>query len=128
MSWINIITELAINQSSTSRKQRQFIGLILLLLMGMFLVKWYQEASYSPTLLIAFCATSLLMLKPIIVKPLLFAWLVLGGIMGEITSLIILGIIYFFFLTPAGFFKKKTSENGNWKDVKESSKKLKNLY
>ena len=128
MNWIKHIINIALHQSSHKRKQMQFIGLILIILVGLSFVKWQQEEIYSLPLLLATGSLFLLLFKPIIVKPILAGWLVLGGLLGEVSSFIILGFLYFVFLTPASFLKKKNTYKGNWKNVDISTKPLKNLY
>lgn len=122
--------------SSLKRKQRQFGLLFSAILLGIALYAGYTHSFYKNSVLIGFGIALLLLIVsfflPSVLKWPLLIWFYLGKILGEITSTIILGIIYFIVFTPITFlrrvFKKKEHEASGW--VNRENKKIdyKKLY
>lgn len=111
MSWIKS-TILEINVlSNTKLKQKQFGYLVLSILLFLFVTTYYKSnlvfhykevVLLSSIFVILFCVLVL----PKSFRIFLFVWLLTGRLLGEITSFILLSIIYFLVLFPVVLFKK----------------------
>lgn len=128
MSWIKSSLETIRDNSSSKNKQRQFGILVVLFLLLICCVSLYKEGLvYTPkqisTAIGACIVLIAIFLQPIIFYPFLFIWLFIGNILGEISSFIILGTVYYFMLSPITFFLKlihKKKESTGWMDKEES--------
>ncbi|GAA0729681.1 hypothetical protein GCM10009430_40060 [Aquimarina litoralis] len=118
MSWIKDNISIVKKNSLNKKKQRQFGSLIVAFLLLVFFVSVYKEGLvFNDKQKISFFVSSLLVIFtwvfPIIFFPFLFIWLFIGNILGEITSFVILGIVYYVLFTPISLFLKK-KENTGW--------------
>ncbi|WP_299438781.1 SxtJ family membrane protein [uncultured Aquimarina sp.] len=128
MSWIKDTLETVHQNSNAKRKQRQFGGLIIAFLLLLFFVSVYKEGLIlnSKQLYTAIGSVILLIvvfLIPVVFYPFLFIWLFIGNILGEISSFIILGIVYYLLLSPITLLLKITNKKKvitGWVDKKES--------
>ena len=116
MSWINRTHSAVLELAKSKKKQRQFIVLIALVFAVVGGVKWYQEKDFLiPFIIVGSLIVTLVL--PIIWFPILVLWFWFGKVMGEISSTIILGFIYFGFFFPITFIRRvfgKKAEIG-WK-------------
>ncbi|WP_299185195.1 SxtJ family membrane protein [uncultured Aquimarina sp.] len=128
MSWISGVIDIVQDNSSAKRKQQQFGGLVLVLLLLIFCVSVYKDGfifnAKQTNTAISFMVVSIItILLPILFYPFLFVWLFVGNILGEISSFVILGIVYYLLFFPITSVlritnKKKTTTG--WIDKKES--------
>lgn len=124
MNWIKDKIRKSVEISSESKKQKQFgflvSGFLLLLLVKSFYKDGFlfdfKQISFLISLIVAI---SIIFLKPNLLRPILFFWMFLGQILGEIMSFIVFAITYYVFLIPivslTKLFEKKTENNG-WID------------
>lgn len=127
MSWINTTIKTVYKHSLDSKKQRQFGVIILGVLVLILGVSIYKEGWLFSTKQLVTGIGSIIMLIVILIipkllSPFLLLWLFIGNILGEISSFIILGIVYYLMLCPITLIQrmmgKKTSPKG-WIDKKE---------
>lgn len=122
MRWIkNIYSE--VHQNSIQiKKQNQFGLLLLVIMVVLLMVSFYKNGFLLDTKQL-WLASSLVIiglitfLAPKIFYPFLVIWLCIGAVLGEITSFIILGILYYCFITPITFIlriKNKKEYGSGW--------------
>lgn len=111
MSWIKNTLETLEKNSKDKGKQRQFGVLVIAFLLLLFFVSVYKEGlilnSKQLYTITGSALTGIVMFFiPVIFYPFLFIWLFIGNILGEISSFIILGIVYYALFTPITFILK----------------------
>jgi hypothetical protein len=110
LNWIKDTYQTVFNQASLIKKQRQFAFLFAFILIGVGLYisynKSFKEDSSLISAAIGLGLVAVGLLFPKILKWPLIIWLFTGKIMGEITSTLILGFIYFFVFTPVTLLKR----------------------
>ncbi len=109
------------------KKQIQFIGLFVTLLVLSLTYSLYHKEGSGMIRPIALTLLLGSLTYPKITKPLLFIWMLFGLLLSEITSFIMLFIVFYFILTPIALIKKKTQNTGVWNAVKRV-KNYKNMY
>ncbi len=125
MKWINIIMESAMVIANKASVQRQFIGLMgVLFLLGSYYFNWHFSMMEYAIIAGVF---GVLFIKPVLIRPILFCWMLLGAFMGELSSFIVLSILYFLIFTPISWFKKREINEGNWKPIKRQQN-LENMF
>lgn len=111
MSWIDSILKTAKTNSLKSSKTRWFVGMIAVLLIFVN-YRFY----FNLELLIGSCIIGVYLVIslfiPKIIQPLLYGWLVFGGVLGEITGTILLAIVYFVAAWPMKVFIPKAKAKG----------------
>ncbi len=120
MSWIKRTYRQVEALSSQRRKQRQFI--ILMTIIGTFLAlfQWYKEVPFENTLYV----TGGVLLTWIYPKgwyiPLIL-WFFIGKVLGEITSTIVLGVVFYLLFFPITFVRRLMlpSDESGWVKVNE---------
>lgn len=128
MNWIKDQLNNIKNNSLGSKKQRQFGFLLLFILALIIGISIYKDGfifnskQQLCTMLFALFL-GITFVFPKIFTPVLFLWLIFGAIIGEISSFIILGIIYYFFFSPITIvlrvFKKEKTYKPKWIERKE---------
>lgn len=128
MDWINEL----LNVAKNTKKQKQFLwmaGGILFIFWG---YKLYETGDiHYPLLIIASGCFLISFISAILALPILFVWLLFGKVMGEITSTIILFIIYYFVFAPLSLIlnmSKKDISKPNWIERKNKEINYKKLY
>ncbi|MHA7057588.1 SxtJ family membrane protein [Aquimarina sp. M1] len=124
MNWIKSNFSIVKKNSLDKKKQKQFGGLVTVFLLAVYFVSVYKNGlvfndKQIITLVSAIVLGGLVLLRPVIIFPFLFIWLFLGNILGEISSFIILGIVYYLLFTPISFFlkmKRKKNDHIGWLD------------
>lgn len=113
MWWTSFFGKLRQN-ADRKKIQRQFLLILLLVAFSYFGYKFWKQGFADNTLLfglgITIVSGSMLYFIPILLKPLLYLWLLLGMVLGEITSFILLGIIYYLVFFPITFILRKSSK------------------
>ena len=123
MNWIKDQFNVIRNNSLDSKKQKQFGFLLLFILLLIVGTSIYKEGlifnakqQLSAILMVLFMGITILF--PKIFFPILLIWFIFGAIIGEISSFIILGIIYYLFFSPITIFmrifKKEVTCKPKW--------------
>ncbi|MFT7156988.1 MAG: hypothetical protein ACI8Q1_002003, partial [Parvicella sp.] len=76
------------------------------------------------------CTIAMLLITiliPSVLKATLQIWFVLGSILGEITSTLILGVIYFLLFVPINLFRRNKIKSG-WQKVDDTDRDFEKLY
>lgn len=135
MNWINDQCCAIRKNSSQRKKQRQFGGLFLVIIGVLLAVSFFKNGFLLDVKQIVlssvfFTLSVLTLVLPKILSPFLFIWLFIGFVFGEITSFIIMGILYYCFLSPMVVFLrlKSKKENKNGWINKENKIDYKKLY
>ena len=114
MWWTNFFEKLRKN-SAKKRIQRQFLLILVVFALGYLgYGYWKHFFSIQQALLglgVTFLFGLVLYILPRLLKPLLYLWLLLGMLLGEITSFILLGIIYYLLFFPITFILRVTRKN-----------------
>ena len=129
MNWIKKFYIKSEEFASSLKKQRQMCWLITLILV-MFSI--YRFVFFEPinqfviaSISIIFVLLGIVRFYPKLMYYPLLVWMLLGQILGEITSTIILGLVYFGLFFPITFFirifRKKKEEIGWVKRPEELS-------
>ena len=128
MNWINSIKLEALSR----KKQQQFLWLAVLLATLAIGWHYYQNQTINYYLIgIALFCILISFVVPFLVYPLLFAWLIFGKIMGEITSTVVLFMIYYLFFTPIALLirvNNKKIDKPMWIKRKQSEINYKKMY
>lgn len=111
MNWIKVKIEHAKKISLELRKQKQF-GFLVSIFVLLILVKTFYKNGFlldgKQLILISVLVlcVSITIVKSELLKIILFFWMLLGQVLGGITSSIVLVITYYIFLTPIVIFVK----------------------
>jgi len=123
MSWIKLLLNKAEINSSLRKIQLQFLGILLIVAISFIGYKCYTNIWSLHQLLLSIgiilIITIVIIIKPVVLKPVLFFWLLLGLILGKITSTIVLGFIFYFLFFPITFIirvknRKKNKHKTGW--------------
>jgi hypothetical protein len=121
MNWIKH-THISITQFAASRiKQREFLWLLSGISLLIFGYNWYDGRADYISLIIAIALFIFSILFQRIVKPILYLWMFFGRILSEITSFIILAIIFIIGIIPIGIFYRLSKSKTGWDNVKEKT-------
>lgn len=105
MKWTKAIVKSVHQNSQNSKKQKQFGYLLVLVLVVYLGISFYKKGIIFDTKqtvalgLLLVCILIIIIHKKLF-YPILFLWLLIGEILGKITSTIVLSIIYFLLFTP----------------------------
>lgn len=128
MYWIKNIWKNSGELASGQKKQRQFGGMILGILGLVLFIRLWNENEITYGLLGCTIAMLLItILIPSVLKATLQIWFVLGSILGEITSTLILGVIYFLLFVPINLFRRNKIKSG-WQKVDDTDRDFEKLY
>jgi hypothetical protein len=128
MYWIKDIWKNSGELASGQKKQRQFGGMILGILGLVLFIRLWNENEITYGLLGCTIAMLLItILIPSVLKATLQIWFVLGSILGEITSTLILGVIYFLLFVPINLFRRNKIKSG-WQKVDDTDRDFEKLY
>ncbi len=112
MSWINKKIKISAHLAAQKKKQQQFLWLFAALFIGVFgYGVWDDNLNYIPAII----GGGLLLLSfvfPKLIQPVLLGWMLLGMLLSELFSPIVLGLIYFIGIVPSRLFVKKNPGNG----------------
>jgi hypothetical protein len=128
MYWIKNIWKNSGELANGQKKQRQFGGMILGILGLVVVIRFWNENQITYGLLGCTIAMLLItILIPSVLKATLQIWFVLGSILGEITSTLILGVIYFLLFVPINLFRRNKIKSG-WQKVDDTDRDFEKLY
>ncbi len=128
MNWIKETFNKILQNSIKAIKQKQFgylVSGILLCFLGLSIYNngfvWDIKQIVLSTIILF--NLGITMICPKIFFPILFIWFVIGELLGQISSFIILAILYYLVFSPITIimrvFNKKTIYKAEWIDKKE---------
>ena len=135
MNWINRAWNKSMKLANTKKMQRQFAFLLLAFLLGLIsyaLVVGNIDKVFLVTggvLILLVILISLFRLKWMLFP--LLIWLILGQILGEITSTIVLAFIYYLIFSPITFLIrifKKNEEKVGWQEINSMNSDYRKLF
>jgi hypothetical protein len=97
-------------------KKAKNVRKFALLLTGVILVHYFVAVPFEWSLhlpIVGFLLVGMLLTQ--LLQPFLYLWMWIGTLLGEITSTIILGVVFFILLLPISLFVKKKNDNTGWK-------------
>lgn len=118
MSWIKDTHVSTTSIASQKKKQRQFIGLILMVI-GYFL--WSKNQNYTTSIAISFVFLCTMLFLPKLIQPVLYLWIFLGKIISEISSTIVLSILFFGGIFPIKVLRSKPKNSTGWISPKNTT-------
>lgn len=134
MNWIKRTYKNIVDLAYTKNKQRQFAFLFSVILLAFGVYFGFTHSFVKLSVLVSIGVGVTLLLIGLII-PLFFIWpliiwLFIGKIMGEITSTVILGVIYFFVFSPITLIKRLflSKKTAGWVKRKNSQIDYKKLY
>lgn len=137
MNWIKQIITSAKSKAEEDNMQRQFAWLMIafcgIYVVYRFYIGFQMDLRLWVVLILAICFMMLLVSnKTGILRHVLLVWFTIGFFLGEISSTIILGFIYWIIFTPIVVFlnllsKKETTTSEGWSDY-ESSENYEQMY
>ncbi len=111
MQWTDFFKKVAKN-SDNVKIQKQFSIILLLLFSGILSYGYWKQEFSLKAFVVGLAAILLLAIIlhkiPKLLRPLLYIWLLFGMVLGEITAIILLGIIYYLLFFPITFILRKT--------------------
>ena len=135
MNWINRAWNKSMKLANTKKMQRQFAFLLLAFLLGLIsyaLVVGNIDKVFLVTggvLILLVILIGLFRLKWMLFP--LSIWLILGQLLGEITSTIVLAFIYYLIFFPITFLIrifKKNEEKVGWQEINSMNSDYRKLY
>lgn len=103
------------SDQAVTPKELQNFGLIMaamLILMFVIVLPWlfsYQAPWWPWVAALLFASTALVL--PTLLRPVYYAWLKLGNVLGWVNTHIIMGVIYFLVLLPIGLVMRALGKN-----------------
>lgn len=110
--WIKNTHQKNLSFSASSKNARWFSVIMILIIALVFTIRNSSEY-LVPSILGAYFLVSLVL--PKVGLPVLYLWMWVGSVMGQIISSIFLGVIYFFILLPISLLVKKADYAPQWK-------------
>jgi len=117
--------------------QRQFLGILTLIALAIVLYRYFKiDVDLYTTLLLAgvvIIVATLFYFLPKLLQPLLYIWLLFGLLLGEITSTLILGLVFYILFFPITFILRKirsknAAEEEGWFSRKDDVIDYEKLY
>lgn len=121
MNWIKKIHKSVSLFSKNKKKQKEFLWLVAGIILIIFGYKWYNASINYTMLIIAAVLFVISFTFPKIIQPILYLWMYFGRILSEITSFIILALIFIFGIIPMGIFYRLSRNKTGWVNVKDST-------
>ena len=90
-----------------TKKQTTDFGLVAILTLIFFALYLHNEQF----VVAAFIVTLVTIVVPILFYPFAVVWFGLSGLMGEVSSRLILGLVFLTVVMPVGFFRKLTGKD-----------------
>lgn len=113
MNWIKASLTKSLKIAIRKNKQQQFLWLISTIFLIVFSYQYYQSTPLYYLLYLSLISYLLSFFFTKIAFPFLYIWMFIGIILSEISSTIVLGVIYFLCFLPLRFLKiRKKSKNG----------------
>jgi len=121
MNWIKHTHRSVTQFARRRKKQREFLWLLAGITLLIFGYKWYNgEADYN-SLIVAIALFILSIIFQKIAQPILYIWMFFGRLLSEITSFIILALIFILGIIPMGIFYRPSKSKTGWDNVKEKT-------
>ncbi len=126
MWWTRLLKKLRKNTNST-KIQRQFLLILAFIVFAIigysFWKQLFSETALFLSLAISIVSVVLIYFLPLLLKPVLFVWLLLGMLLGELTSFLLLGVIYYLLFFPITFILRRSSKGDKYDTPKWRSRK-----
>ena len=128
MQWINSFLNTVLSQAKQIKKQKQFGWLIFSIVLLIASYNCYENHNtYVALYLFLICLLFVFVnyTLPIVYYIPLIIWLTIGKTIGEITSSLVLFIVYYLFFSPITLIKRlftKSSLKSGW--IKRENKKI----
>ena len=104
-----------------TKEQTKEFGMVLVLIL-IFISIYKRDYNYVK---VAFILTLITLLFPMVFYPIAFCWFGLGKLLGNISSVILLSIIFFLVVVPVGLIRKMFGyDNLNLKKFRKDSKSV----
>ena len=127
MNWIDQIYTQALSNANKQSLQKQFCYLLGLILISYLIYQFYYYQTFTTSGIVSIILIVLLFLllisnKTFVIKPIVLLWMILGLLLGELSSLIVLSIIFILFFTPIAFIlrlfnKSEYNNEPKWKKI-----------
>ncbi len=111
------VSEFALNKN----KQKQFLWLTALVCVSIFSYNLYIGITSYVFIFVTLICIVLSFTYPKTIIPFLYLWVYFGKILSEITSTVILFLLFFFGILPMKIFLKKDKLKNSWNKVKGES-------
>lgn len=121
MNWINRISYNAKKVARLKGKQQQFLWLIATVLLVMAGVKMYNALPFFSIALVGFLISIISFIRPNVSYPILYIWMIIGAILSEVSSSIVLVIVFFFVIFPIRVIKGVQKNEEGWIDSEVSN-------
>lgn len=125
MNWIKREYVRNKKMSHQIKKQREFGGVLLVFAVLILVVSFYKlgfvfNFKQSILMVLIFLLLGITILLPKMLMPLLLVWFIIGTVLGEITSFVVMGILYFCLISPISLILKlkRKKEKPGWKERK----------
>lgn len=116
--WINSIHQKTKVFSLQRKNVLWFSLLVITLTLSQYLYA-FPSNYYFHLLIVGYFIVGLFV--PKLVAPALYVWMWIGHLLGEVSSTVLLAVVYFLLLLPIRFLSKKQSYAHGWKEKKSYS-------
>lgn len=127
MNWINKSYHKLLETSQNPKKQKDF-GYLILVIIALIISYNFYKTGFNFNIKINSLLSTFVVILILTITfkkvflPILFVWLLLGEILGAITSTVIMGVVYFLLFSPIvlslKLFRKEKPYKHGWKTVK----------
>ena len=114
MNWIKNTSNSALKIAGQKAKQKQFLWMVSAIYLIVFSIQFYNN---NISLYLLGTSIITLVLSFIVSKiafPFLYIWMIIGSILSEISSTIILASLYFLAFLPIKLFKLQKQTKSGW--------------
>jgi len=122
MNWIKRKYQAADGIARDGKKQRQFLWLVSGILLVFAGIIYYKHGYFQLELIgIAGFSLALSFLYACIVRWPLLVWSLLGILLSEVTSTILLAIVFYLLLLPFSLVKKRNKNPQTWVKIEQKN-------
>jgi hypothetical protein len=120
MSWIKNSVSKSLKSSLIKKNQKHFLWLmgVVFLILGLF--QCFESIRFLFAMVFMVSVIILSFYVPKYAKWPLFVWTFLGLILSEISSTLVLSLIFFLIITPIGWVKGRALDKKGWQTPKKS--------
>lgn len=112
MNWIENSWSKSLGYAGSKSKARWFALILVAAPWIWFALRWNEYATIPVALIVYTAYPILCLILPVLIKPLLIIWLFIGGLLGEISSFVLLIVVYFLLAWPLKIFIRKRTKAG----------------
>jgi hypothetical protein len=114
MNWINNTLDSALKIATQKVKQKQFLWMVSAIFLIAFGYHLYNNNIHPYLLTTSLISLGLSFIVSKVAFPFLYIWMIIGSVLSEISSTIILAIIYFSAFLPIKLFKFEKQTKSGW--------------